>query len=169
MRTKYIVKKNDNGKNLAIWYYGQGIIAEIVHLNRKIVIKVSDTIRIIDDSGKSLQKSKAFNSLKTLGLSNDIELYNHNDKYFYDYFGEFDFVYVNLLNGAEETLSNDEVPTYTDAIKYAQSIIKDDKFWINTDKPIKKVTTIGANENWLKYVIYEETFVPPTRERYGLY
>ena len=165
MRTKYIVKKIDEGKKLAIWYYGQGAIAEIIHLNRKIVIKVSDYIRIVDESGKCLQKSKAFNALKTLVFSNDTDLYNHNDKYFHDYFGNFDFVYVNLLNGAEEILGNDEVPTYTEAIKYAHSIIKDNKFWIDTDKQINKVTTIGANENWLKYVIYEETFVPPTRER----
>ena len=165
MRTKYIVKKNSNGKNLAIWYYGQGVIAEIVHLNRKIVIKASDAIRIIDDSGKRLQKSKAFNALKTLGLSNDIELYRHNEKVLFDYFGDFDFVYINQLNGAEELLSNDEVSTYTEGIKYAQSIIKDDKFWINSDKQINKVTTIGVNENWLRYVIYEKSFVPPTRER----
>lgn len=164
MRTKYIVKKNDIGKNLAIWYYGQGVIAEIVHLNRKIVIKAPDSIRIIDDSGKRLQKSKAFNALKTLGLSNDIELYKHNENFFFDYFGNFDFAYINQLNGAEETLSNDEVTTYTDAIKYAQSIIKDDDFWIDTDKQINKVTTIGVNENWIRYVIHEETFVPPTRE-----
>lgn len=163
MRTKLYCKKNDNGKNLAIWYYGQGVIAEIVHLNRKIVIKASDAIRIIDDSGKRLQKTKAFNTLKTLGISNDIELYKHNEKVLFDYFGDFDFVYINQLNGAEELLSNDEVSTYTEAIKYAQSIIKDDKFWIDTDKQINKVTTIGVNENWLRYVIYEESFVPPTR------
>lgn len=163
MRTKLYCKKNDNGKNLAIWYYGQGVIAEIVHLNRKIVIKASDAIRIIDDSGKRLQKTKAFNTLKTLGIPNDIELYKHNEKVLFDYFGDFDFVYINQLNGAEELSSNDEVSTYTEAIKYAQSIIKDDKFWIDTDKQINKVTTIGVNENWLRYVIYEESFVPPTR------
>lgn len=165
MRTKYIIRKIEKGKELPIWYYGQGVIAEIVHLNRKIAIKASDAIRIIDDSGKRLQKSKAFNALKTMGLSNDIELYNHNDKYFYDYFGNFDFVYINLLNGAEETLSNDEVSTYTEAIKYAQTIIKDNKFWIDTDKQINKVTTIGANENWIKYVVMKETFVQPTKNK----
>lgn len=165
MRTKYIVRKNDKGKDLAIWYYGKGVIAEVVHLNRRIVIKAPESIRIIDDSGKRLQKSKAFNALKTLGLSNDIELHKHNEKVFFDNFGDFDFVYINQLNDVEELLSNDEVSTYTDAIKHAQSIIKDDKFWIDTAKPIKKVTTIGVNENWLRYVVYEETFVPPAREK----
>lgn len=163
MRTKYIIRKIDKEKELAIWYYGQGAIAEVVHLNRKIVIKASDDIRIIDDSNKRLQKSKAFNALKTLGLSNDIELYKHNEKVFFDYFGNFDFVYINLQNGAEESLCNDEVPTYTDAIKHAQLIIKDDKFWIDTAKPIKKVTTIGANENWIRYIVMEEVFVQPTK------
>jgi len=165
MRTKYIVRKIDKGKNLPIWYYGKGIIAEIVHLNRKIIIKPTDYIRITDESGKSCRGSKAIKVLESFGFSNDNELHEHNKKvYCFDFFGEFDFIYINLLNGAEESLSNDEVPTYTEAIKYAQSIIKKDKFWIDTTKPIKKVTTVGAPENWVRYVVLEETFIPPKRE-----
>ncbi|MBR2369300.1 MAG: hypothetical protein IKA83_04000 [Paludibacteraceae bacterium] len=164
MRTKYIVRKVSKEKELAIWYYGKGVIAEVVHLNRKIVIKSPDCIRIIDNNGKRLRNSKAFRTLELFKLSSDSELYKRNmDKFFYEYFGEFDFVYINLLNGAEELLSNDEVLTYTKAIKYAQSTIKNDKFWINTNKQIKKVTTIDVNMNWLSYVIYEETFVPLKR------
>lgn len=164
MRTKYIVRKIDNGKNLPIWYYGKGNLVEIVHFNRKIIIKPTDYIRIVDEFGKRRQGLKAIKVVESLGLSNDNDLYEHNDKVHFDFFGEFDFIYINLQNRAEESLFNDEVPTYTEAIKYAQSIIKKDSFWIDTAKPISKVTTIGANSNWVKYVIMEETFVPPKRK-----
>lgn len=163
MRTKYIFRKIDKGKELPIWYYGKGIIAEIVHLNRKIVIKPTDYIRITDEAGKCRRKSKAIKVLELFSFSNDDELYEHNKKVYHDFFGEFDFVYINLLNGAEESLSNDEVPTYAEAIKYAQSVIKEEKFWVDTAKPIKKVTTIGATENWVKYVVMEDTFVQPMK------
>lgn len=163
MRTKYIVRKIDAGKDLPIWYYGKRVIVEIVHLNRKIIIKPTDYIRITDESGKSRRGTKAIKVLESFGFSNDNDLYEHNKTVFHNFFGEFDFTYINLLNGEEESLGNDEVPTYTEAIKYAQATIKKDKFWIDTAKPIKKVTTVGVNENWLRYVVMEETFVQPTK------
>lgn len=164
MKTRFFVKKLDKDKELAIWYYGRGIIAEIEHLNRKILIKTTDSIYIIDETGKRLRKLNAYKTLEKLGLLNDSDLYKHNNKVFYDFFGEFDFVYINMQNGAEEELGNDEMFSYTKAVKYAQSTIKRDKFWIDTEKPVKRVTTIGVNEKWLKYV-NGEPFVPPRRKR----
>lgn len=165
MKTKIIVRKIDIGKDSPIWYYGQETIAEIEHLNRKILVKAPDSVRIIDNSGKNLKNLKAFKALQTLGLTNDSDLYAHNDKVFFDYFGEFDFVYINTINGAEESLSNDGNCSYSDAIKYAESTILKDKFWIDTDKPISKVTSVGVSENWIRYFVNEETFTPPQREK----
>ena len=55
-------------------------------------------------------------------------------------------------------MSNDERYYYTDSIEFAKSKILDVNFWIDTAKPIKKVTTINTNENWLRFFIKQENF-----------
>lgn len=161
MKVDYFVKQ-EKCKNLAIWYYGKGRIAEITYLNRKITIVSPDTIFLKSNDGKSIKNKFALNYLHSEDFTSDEQLYNHNNSNFgLDFFGEFDFIYENIQNGSTELMSNDERYYYTDSIEFAKSKILDDNFWIDTAKPIKKVTTINTNENWLRFFIKEEKFFHP--------
>lgn len=158
MKVDYFVKQ-EKCKNLAIWYYGKGRIAEITYLNRKITIVSPDTIFLKSNDGKSIKNKSALNYLYSEDFTSDEQLYNHNNSNFgLDFFGEFDFIYENIQNGSTELMSNDERYYYTDSIEFAKSKILDDNFWIDTAKPIKKVTRINTNENWLRFFIKEENF-----------
>ena len=164
MKIIYIVPKIDEEKNLAIWYYGKGKIAEILYKSRKISIVAPNVVFLKDDDRKQIRNKRALKKIVSDNYISDSQLYEHNKNHWnLDWFGEFDFIYENMQNGSTEMLGNDECYSYTDAVKFAKSKILDNNFWIDTNKLIKKVTTINANENWVKYIINEEKFTFPIK------
>lgn len=162
MKIKYIVEQISEEKKLPLWYFRAKTICEITYKNRKISIIAPDKICLQTCDGIFLRNTEAINYIQSQKISNDEQLFNF--LYLYDNIGKFDFIYENIQNNATEKLNNDECFTYSDALEFAKEKILNDKFWINTSKTIKKVTTIGVSENWLKYVVYEEKFVLPKRK-----